>query len=263
MMTPHAVRSLLAALVVIVAGLVARPAMAGGVKAEKSTLEENLEAHNWKLKLVINYGSTPDRDVIPMSFSFKQTATYERSLTDESPNKPVSRTVPMVNQVPNISEQEVAFSDPATGKRFSSTKFPITLRRKDDFEAGEYELTIKAGGRTVGTVKLQLKGENKAIDRRSLSFGAGGVTGSGKKKDDAASKADAPEKASGAAEEQGPDLSDIPSVPAEDAAVASEVPAVPPRQGGCGCRVSGESPSGKVGLLSVLGLALAFSRRRR
>jgi MYXO-CTERM domain-containing protein len=255
-----------AALLAFVSLFVAPPAWAKGVKAEKTTLEEDLDAHNWKLKLVLDFGSTPDRDVIPMSFSFKQTATYERTLTDESPNKPVMRTVPMVNQVPNISEQEVAFSDPGTGKRFAVTKFPITLRRKDDFEAGEYDLTIKvAGGATLGTVKLQLKGENKAIDRRSLNFSAS--VGAPKKKAEPEAKGAAPEKAGGAAEDQGPDLSDIPSAPKDAAASSTSEPnappPVPPKQGGCGCHLAGESPSGRLAGLSVLGVVAALVRRRR
>ncbi|MBM4358251.1 MAG: hypothetical protein FJ096_09080 [Deltaproteobacteria bacterium] len=266
-MTPRrAALSFVLVIVSLFALLVAPPVWAKGVKAEKTTLEEDLEAKNWKLKLVLDYGGTPDRDVVPMSFSFKQTATYERSLTDESPNKPVTRTVPMTSQIPNNSEQEVAFSDPATGKRFSATKFPITLRRKDDFEAGEYELTIRVvGGATLGTVKLQLKGENKAIDRRSLNFSAS-VAGPKKKADVDPKSADA-ERKGGAAEDQGPDLSDIPAAPTAAKTTASSEasapPPVPPKQGGCGCHVVGRSTSSGSAVLAVLGLTGLAARRRR
>jgi MYXO-CTERM domain-containing protein len=249
----------------VLLSLLATPAFAASVKAEKTTLEEDPEAHNWKLKLVLDYGKTPDRDVIPMSFSFKQTATYERSLNDETGDKPVMRTVAMQNQVPNNSEQEVGFSDPGTGKRFPITKFPITIRRKDDFEAGEYELTIKVvGGQTLGTVRLQLKGDNKLIDRRSLNF-SGTVAAPKKKADEG--KGAVPEAKGGAAEDQGPDLSSIPDAPKSDRPASSAddhaPPAVAPKQGGCGCELAGTSESGPTAVVLALGFGLAVALRRR
>lgn len=244
------------------------PALAArSVRADKTTLDEDPDTHAWKLKLTIDYGATPDRDVVPMVFSFKQTATYERSLTDESPDKPVTRTVPMTNQAANNSEQEVGFSDPGTGKRFNVTKFPITLRRKDDFEAGEYELTIKAvGGATIGTVRLQLKGDNKPIDRRSLSFSAS-VSGPKKKAEPEAKPEAAAAAKSGAAEDQGPDLSNIPDASKTPSSASRTEPAapppVPPKQGGCGCRVAGEPATPSGGLVFLVGIVVAAARLRR
>jgi uncharacterized protein (TIGR03382 family) len=242
---------------------------ARGVRAEKTTLDEDPDARAWKLKLTIDHGSTPDRDVVPMVFSFKQTATYERSLTDESPDKPVQRTVPMTNQVATNSEQEVAFSDPGTGKRFNATKFPITLRRKEDFEAGEYELTVKVvGGQTIGSVRLQLKGDNKPIDRRSLSFSPSAAGGAKKKAEPEAKAAEAAPKG-GAAEDQGPDLSNIPDASKSSGTSRSSEPAapppVPPKQGGCGCHLVGEVSHTDSYAVAALGVAAfaAASRRRR
>jgi|GEM_PF-656763 len=271
-MTLRSVRlPLLFALLALVFGLtlVEGSALAArGVRAEKTTLDEDPDTHAWKLKLTIDHGSTPDRDVVPLVFSFKQTATYERSLTDESPDKPVTRTAPLTNQTAMNSEQEVAFSEPGTGKRFNATRFPITLRRKEDFEAGEYELTVKVvGGQTLGTVRLQLKGENKPIDRRSLSF-APSAAGGSKKKVEPGAKAAEPATKSGAAEDQGPDLSNIPDASNSGATARSNEPAapppVPPKQGGCGCHLVGERSQTMSHGLALLGaLALVVSRRQR
>ncbi len=264
MTSPQSKVSFLFALFALFVCWVPSPALARGAKAEKTTVEEDPSAHSWKLKLILDFGSAPDRDIVPMVFSFKQTATYERALTDESKDKAVTRTVPMANQVPNNSEQEVGFSDSETGKRFAVTKFPITLRRKDDFEAGEYELTIKAvGGATLGTVRLQLKGDNKAIDRRSLNFGES--VSAPKKKSDAASK-EASASAHGAAEDQGPDLSNIPDVPKAlgEPSTSDQAPApVAPKQGGCGCEVAGVGPLSAGVLPFAVAFALALGARRR
>jgi MYXO-CTERM domain-containing protein len=243
-----------------------RSADAAGVRAVNSRIEENTDTKSWKLKLKIDHGSVPDRDMVTMVFSFKQLSLYDRELTDESPEKPRQVTTPVPNPVPNISEQEVGFSDSATGKRYAVTEFPITLRRKSDFEAGEYELTIKIpGGRTIGTVKIQLVGENKVIDRRSLQF-AGNV-GGGKKAavakppgDDSSDK-----KGPVAAEDMGPDLSNIPDTPgsSKKATPVETPPGEGPKQGGCGCRVVGEPSDSRSWALCLLGFALLTARRRR
>ncbi len=258
--------ALLFGLCSLFACLFASPAWARGVKIDKATIEEDPSAHNWKLKLSIDFGSAPDRDIVPMVFSFKQTATYERSLTDETGDKPVLHTLPMSNQVPNNSEQDVGFSDPGTGKRFPVTKFPITIRRKDDFEAGEYELTIKVvGGPSLGTVRLQLKGDNKVIDRRSMNFT--GSLSPAKKQADPAAKGATEARKAGAAEDQGPDLSNIPdraaSAAAPDSSDDHAPPSVGPKQGGCGCELASASPPLPGSWAAALALGLAVLARRR
>jgi hypothetical protein len=69
----------------------------------------------WKLNFSINYGSKPDIAYIPMIFSFTQTVLYERSLTDQSGEKPVLTRKPLQGQQAINESMDVGFSD-ASGK---------------------------------------------------------------------------------------------------------------------------------------------------
>ncbi len=218
----------------------------------------------WKLRFTINYGSVPHMAHIPVIFSFKPTAIYERALTDASPNKPVRTRKPIVNGIAiNVSDQ-IGFAD-MSGKLFKITKYKTKLTRRADFEAGEYDLTIKlVGGGTLGRrMHVKLQGDNKAIDRRAVVFTA------------KAPKEKKPEKKSWeependgkprAVEDMGPDLSDIPDLPDED--VEPQVkgpPSEDPKQGGCGCHQVGSLPPSGLAWLGplVLGAGLVLRRRR-
>src|SRR5689334_11465910 len=92
----------------------------------------------WKLNFTINYGKAPDISYVPMIFSFTLTTLYERSLTDQSGEKPVLTRKPLQGQVPMNESMDVGFSD-AGGKTFSRTKFDFVTRRDKGFEAGEYD----------------------------------------------------------------------------------------------------------------------------
>ncbi len=105
--------------------LISPPALARGVSADSARIEENLDNHAWKLKLTLDHGAVPDRDMVELVFSFKQTAIYDRELTDASPDKPTPRTTPLVNATPAESPQEADFRD-ANGKRQRITKLTIT-----------------------------------------------------------------------------------------------------------------------------------------
>jgi MYXO-CTERM domain-containing protein len=256
-----------AVLVFLALLLGARPASAAGsVKLASSRIEESDGA--WRLKFTIDYGSVPHRPHVPMIFSFKPTMLYERSITDQSPDNPIERKVPLSNQTPINLSMDVGFADPASGKIYKGTNFSMKLTRTRDFEAGEYALSVKIedGGPIGGTQTVYLLGKNKPIDRRSITFHASAPPPPKKEEGGAGKKSEGDDgPRSKAAEDQGPDLSDIPdTAPPEGTDEAPGPPAVEPKQGGCGCRLGGPVPSrlawGAVGLFAAL---LARRRRRR
>lgn len=230
---------------------------AGTVKVASSTVEE--DAGRWKLKFTIDYGKTPDLPTIPMVFEFKQVVLYELSLTDEHPDKPIERRVPVQNATPINLPMDVSFSD-VSGTMHRVTKFTMPLTRDADFEAGEYELTVRLarGGTLGGKQRIILRGKNKVINRKSISFEADAP----KPKP----KSNLPENPGGedagpmAAEDLGPDLSDIPDDPGDE--TIDGPPPVEKKQGGCGCRVAG-APSPVWGWGSLLLAAVPLARRRR
>ncbi|UQA59479.1 MYXO-CTERM sorting domain-containing protein [Polyangium aurulentum] len=222
------------------------------------TKEPEESNERWKLNFTINYGSTPDIAYIPMVFSFTPTMLYERTLTDQSPEKPVIVRKPLQGQVPINLSMDVGFSD-ATGKKFSTTKFDFPIRRDKGFEAGEYDLKITRAedGAQVGqTMKIKLKGDNPIVDRRAMVFsGEKKKTDEEKKEGDGAAASE--EKKDEGAEAAGDANASGSETPTE------APPAEPPKQGGCGCRVAGEpSAPGAAALASLLFGALVTLRRR-
>jgi MYXO-CTERM domain-containing protein len=218
---------------------------------------------SWKIRFTINYGSIPHMNHIPVIFSFKPTAIYERALTDASPKKPVRTRKPIVNgKALNVSDQ-IGFAD-MSGKLFKITKYKTKLTRRADFEAGEYDLTIKlVGGGVLGRrMHLKLQGDNKAIDRRAVVFTAKAPEKKEEKKSWEEPENDGKPRA---VEDMGPDLSDIPDLPDSDAEPQiKRPPSENPRQGGCGCTQVGSLPPSRLGWLSALALgALVVLRRRR
>ncbi|MDC0742055.1 MYXO-CTERM sorting domain-containing protein [Polyangium mundeleinium] len=214
----------------------------------------------WKLNFTINYGAKPDIAYIPMIFSFTPVVLYERSLTDQSPERPLLTRLPLKGQ-PSINESmDVGFSD-ASGKVFNITKFDFVIRRDKGFEAGEYDLKItrQTDGAQMGqTIKLILKGDNPIVDRRAMVFAGE------KKKKPEEKKADAAgEKKEGEGEPAAAG-GETPAEPAATGETPTEAPpAEPPKQGGCGCRVAGvPAPSSGASLAALL-LGSAFVVRRR
>jgi len=257
-------RFLLTALLMAVALVaIARQAQArGNVQLHTPVVQE--DDGDWKVRFTINYGSVPHMAHIPVIFSFKPQAVFQRSLTDASPDKPVVTRKPLTNAKEiNVSDQ-IGFAD-MSGKLFKITKYKTKLTRRADFFAGEYRLTIKLvnGGVLGRPMRLTLKGDNKVIDRRAVVFTAKAPE---KKEKDKKSwedpKYDGKPKA---VEDMGPDLSDIPDI--EDDPAEPQVKGPPPedpKQGGCGCRQVGSLPAGRLGWLGALGLsALLLLRRRR
>ncbi|MDI3290732.1 MYXO-CTERM sorting domain-containing protein [Polyangium sp. 15x6] len=212
----------------------------------------------WKLNFTINYGAKPDIAYIPMIFSFTPTVLYERSLTDQSPERPLLTKLPLKNQ-PSINESmDVGFSD-ASGKVFNITKFDFVIRRDKGFEAGEYDLKItrQTDGAQMGqTIKLILKGDNPVVDRRAIVF-----AGEKKKKPEEKKQDASAEKKEGEGE---PAAAEAPQEPAATGETPTEAPpAEPPKQGGCGCRVAGLPAPTEGASLAALLLGAAVALRRR
>jgi MYXO-CTERM domain-containing protein len=223
-----------------------------------ATKEPEESDEKWKLVFTINYGSKPHIAYIPMIFSFTATALYERSLTDQSPEKPVLTRLPLQGQVSTNESMDVGFSN-AKGEVFNTTKFDFVLKRSKGFEAGEYDLKITRAddGAVMGQViKLKLEGENTIVDRRAIVF-----AGDKKKKPDEKKDEKADEKkegdGDGAAASSGETSSGASSETPTEAP-----PAEPPKQGGCGCRVA-DAPAGSASALALLLLGTAVLSRRR
>lgn len=234
---------------------------AGSVKIASTQVEE--DDGRWKLKFTIDYGRTPDLSMIPMIFEFKQVVYYERTLTDEHPDEPIVRKVAVPNATPINLPMDVSFSD-VSGNAHRITKFTMPLTRSADFEAGEYELTVRLarGGTLGGKTRVILRGNNKVINRKSMDFTGDapppkpkptGPPGGGEGDDGGEPKA---------AEDMGPDLSGIPDVPAGETDPEGP-PSEKPKQGGCGCELAGApAPSHAWGAVLLAGLVLVFRRRR-
>lgn len=221
-----------------------------------ATKEPEESDGKWKLNFTINYGSTPHIAYIPMIFSFTPTMIYERSLTDQSPEKPVITRLPLQNQVSMNESMDVGFSN-AEGKVFTTTKFDFVIKRAKGFEAGEYDLKItraEDGAQMGQTIKLKLKGDNPIVDRRAMVF-----SGEKKKKPEEKKDEKADEKKEG--EGEGSSASNDSSSASSETPTEAP-PAVEPKQGGCGCRVADESAGSTSAFLALLlGAAVAWRRR--
>jgi MYXO-CTERM domain-containing protein len=245
------------AAVVLGAIFLSRTAYAAGTVS--LTTREPVESDGkWKLNMSIDYGGIPHLPHIPMLFSFTPTALYERALTDKTGDKPIQNRIPLQNQQAINESIDVGFSD-ASGKVFKVTKFDFSLRRDHGFEAGEYDLKITRAddGVQMGQIiKLILKGDNPVVDRRAITFAGEKKSKKDEKKDEGGEKK-ADDKPAESAE---PKAAEPGEVPPEDPAGP---PPVPPKQGGCGCRVGGAAEGSGAGLLLVLGLGVALGARRR
>lgn len=253
----------LAALVLGLFALFVAPrfALAAGTVSVESRNPEEVNG-KWKLKMTIDYGATPPLAYIPMVFTFTHKVQYELALTDQSPNEPILRKIPLDGQTPINESMDVGFSN-ASGDTFRKTKFDFALKRDRGFEAGEYDLKITrtTDGAQVGQVmRITLGGKNAVVDRRAMVFGADPPKKVKKDEPTADKPADEPAKSDEPA-------ADAPSEPPPAEAAPSEPaapPPVPPKQGGCGCRMAGErSEAGWAAGLAGLGMALGVARRRR
>ncbi len=240
----------------------------GTVRAEKTSLDE--VDGRWKMKLVMDYGSQPEINFVPMLFVFTPTMLYERACTDESKGKPILNKIPLQNQQ-SINEQlDVGFSD-GTGKTFKETHFDFLIRRDRGFEAGEYTLEIKraSDAKTMGSkIKLVLNGNNKPVDRRAMTFAGE------KPKNDPCNPPDEKPADSGGGDTKPAPKQDKPAPANQDVHADGEIPLpqdteppppVPPKQGGCGCELASESTPDVAlwKMIPLLGVGLLGARRIR
>lgn len=253
---------LLRLLVAALFGLLVLPRSARAAGTVSISTREPVEVDGkWKMNMTVDYGGVPPLPHIPMLFIFTPTMLYERALTDKTGDKPVLNKIPLQNQQTINESIDVGFSD-ASGKVFKVTKFDFAIRRDHGFEAGEYDLQIKRSddGVQMGqTIKLVLKGDNVVVDRRAITFaGEKKPKKKDEKKDDAGDSGDAKKAEEAKPAEAAESKAEAP--PEE----SSGPPPVPPKQGGCGCRVGGDAgPEGAVAALAVVGLGAALTARRR
>lgn len=230
----------------------------GTVTLDSKELDES--DGRWKLVFKIDYGSTPHIAHIPMIFSFTPTVLYERSLTDQSPEKPVLTRIPLQNQQAINESMDVGFSN-SDGKIYKGTKFDFVIKRAKGFEAGEYDLKITRSddGVQMGqTIKLKLKGDNVIVDRRAMVF-----SGEKRKKPEEKKDEKAEEKKDG--EGGGEDSSAASDSTSSSSETPTEAPpATPPKQGGCGCHIVDDSTETSSALAALLfGAAVVWRRRVR
>jgi MYXO-CTERM domain-containing protein len=246
-----------------------RPAYAAGTVSLKDREPTEVDG-KWELFMTVDYGGIPHLPHIPMLFSFTPTMLYERSLLDKTGDKPQLTRMPLSNQQAINESIDVGFAD-ASGKVFKITKFDFLIRRDHGFEAGEYDLKITRvddGVQMGQTIKLILKGDNPIVDRRAIVFagekpkkkkdGDADKKKDGdadKKKDDAT--ADKKDDAAADKKDEGDKAAGDPT------ADPNAPPPVPPKQGGCGCRVDGSAPLPAGGALVSLGLGVLLAARRR
>ena len=253
---------LLAALLALTTFTVSRAASAAGSATTENRPPEETNG-KWKFKLTIDYGSTPPMAYIPVVFTFTPKVYYELALTDQSPNEPTLRKVPLEGQRTMNESMDLGFSN-SSGDIYRKTKFDFALRRDRGYEAGEYTLKITrvSDGAQIGSVQnVTLNGKNTVVDRRAMVFGAD----TKKVKPDAAK--DEPKKDEDAKDEPAKDEA-VAESPAETPPADMEKPVetpepVPPKQGGCGCRVPTQNADGAAGASLALGLGLASLAMRR
>lgn len=234
----------------------------------------NIQCHNpqpeevdgrWKLKFTVNYGKKPHLAHVPMVFHFQHVTKYEWAYTEQSPEKPVFTRKPLHNQPEINVPVDVGFAN-ASGEIFKITKMDVPIRRDPDmgFEAGEYQLTVREGGRVFGRpMRITFRGKNKPIDRRPITFQEKAV---GPKK----TKKGPPSSGGGDDPLKGQDMGDVMVDESGMEGVGDEEPDGPPaekpKQGGCGCRLvdTRERPLGLAWLaLLTLGATAAGRRRLR
>lgn len=238
-----------AVLLLVLLSLPSVAAAKGRIVWKSTTLVENEERESWKLDLEVHMNKAPDVAYVPMRFEFKPTAHYERSLVDGREG-PVETTIPLQNQQSLIESVDVGFLDAGSGVIQSRTKFSFKITRAHDFQAGEYQVTIKdtRDDSTIGTsTRIVLKGKNPVVDRRSIVF-----TGGDKKK----KKKEEPkpeEQATAPAEEPEPEPEEFGAEPP---------PPVEERPGG-GCHHGPPHGLEYAWLVVTLALGGAYVARRR
>lgn len=277
-MTTGAFRICAAACTMLITLLFATSSFAAARVQWSDLKPKERDNESWKLSCKIFLDKPPDVAHVAMKFEFTPKVYYERSLVDGQ-EEPQLRKVPLKNKQAIIETVTVGFMDPGRGTIQKGTMFTFKITRAHGFEAGEYDLVVRdsRNGRTIGRKsKLVLQGENKVIDRRTISFVGDGKK---KKKDDQMKKVDK----DGNIKEDGDapgdadpdqDNMDVAAVHKEGWDPVYGAPAteegdpeeesgnnpgeIKEKPGGCGCQLpGGSSPSGALLFgLPLLGLFL-------
>lgn len=247
--------SILAALlVVLVPGT--SEAGAGSVKLKSGEASEVSGA--WHIFVTIQLPKPPPIAHQPLKFLFTKVAVYERSLVDGKPD-PVMNKVALSNQTPSIETLDVDFAD-SSGKIYNQTRFDFGLTRTRGFEAGEYKMQVRTSdGTDIGTPQMiALKGDNPAVDRRSMNFSAPKKVGDGAEKKPAANTEPAAQMQGDVA----PSGTAAPFIP-EDAYNKTPEEELRVKKSGCGCDVRDPQAASEFAVFFAAVLAaLAFVRRR-
>jgi hypothetical protein len=239
---------------------------AGSFKLKTTTVSETSGA--WHLFVKLELPRAPATAHVPMKFLFTKEAAFERDLVDGHGETPVTNTMVLTNQTPNVESLDVDFAD-GSGKIFKGTNFDFSLSRDRGYEAGIYKVEVHTSdGINIGSgQRLTLNGDNPVVDRRSITFNA---------KDPSVKKVAAyGDAGTGVASTSGEDSPTQES--SSVAASGSAAPFIPPdayqktpeeevktRPSGCGCAVAGEKSEGALaGIGIAFGMAIAAARRRR
>ncbi len=247
---------------------VARDAWAAGAFRLKSPEAQEV-AGAWHLYTTIELPKPPLTAHQAMRFVFTKTVVYERSLVDDHEGPVTGRQV-VQNLSPSSESLDVDFSDPS-GKIFKATRFDFGVTRARGYEAGEYRVELKTSdGVAVGSVEhLVLKGDNPAVDRRSIAFSA---------KDPKVKKVG--DLDAGAAASTAQRDYDASALPTGEVAASGNAPTFVPKEGyertpeeniktrppsGCGCTEAGTRAPTASWSLVPLGAAVLIRllRRRR
>jgi MYXO-CTERM domain-containing protein len=254
----------LAVLLALVA-VVTEAHAAGSFKLKTTTVSE--VSGSWHLFVKLELPRAPATAHVPMKFLFTKEAAFERDLVDGHGETPVTNTMVLTNQTPNVESLDVDFAD-GSGKIFKGTNFDFALARDRGYEAGVYKVEVHTtdGINIGGAQRLTLNGDNPIVDRRSITFNA---------KDPSVKKVAAyGDAGTGVASTSGEETSTQSS---DVAASGSAAPFIPPdayqktpeeevktRPSGCGCAVAGQKSEGALaGVGMALGMAIAGARRRR
>ncbi len=234
----------------------------GNFRFKQTRVEEQDE--KWKLDMDVDYGSTPHIGHIPFDFVFELKTYYEYSIEDRD-KEPLIRPKPQREQQPQRLPLDIDFSD-ASGKVWQKTRFSVSIRRKDNFEAGEYRLTIRrsSDGAQLGQpITMVFNGRNQLIDRRTMvipeggghrkSAADGGTQDAGEASNTGETEATKEDTAAGAMADQ------------DAGAQVDTPPAIEKRPGahGCGCEVPAARTSLSAASMALLaGLVVALRARR-